>query len=103
MCWLTQLGHRNFVYINEDFSPDKNLIVFSGFQRQILQMHLPLNPVQIVMDAGSDPHVWSHLPEIVRKNNISAIFCTSDRTAVQAADHLLQAGCASRTISPSPR
>lgn len=72
--------------------PDKNLIVFSGFQRQILQMHLPLNPVQIVMDAGSDPHVWSHLPEIVRKNNISAIFCTSDRTAVQAADHLLQAG-----------
>ncbi len=92
VCWLTQLGHRNFVYINEDFSPDKNLIVFSGFQRQILQMHLPLNPVQIVMDAGSDPHVWSHLPEIVRKNNISAIFCTSDRTAVQAADHLLQAG-----------
>ena len=28
----------------------------------------------------------------MRKNNISAIFCTSDRTAVQAADHLLQAG-----------
>lgn len=50
VCWLTQLGHRNFVYINEDFSPDKNLIVFSGFQRQILQMHLPLNPVQLVMD-----------------------------------------------------
>ena len=21
VCWLTQLGHRNFVYINEDFSP----------------------------------------------------------------------------------
>ncbi len=90
--YLTQLGHRNFVYINEDFGPDKNLIVFSGFQRQILQMNLPLNPVQIVMDARSDPHVWSHLPEIVHKNNISAIFCTSDRTAVQAADRLLQAG-----------
>ncbi len=23
VCWLTQLGHRNFVYINEDFSPTR--------------------------------------------------------------------------------
>ena len=103
VCWLTQLGHRNFVYINEDFSPDKNLIVFSGFQRQILQMHLPLNPVQIVMDAGSDPHVWSHLPEIVRKNNISAIFCTSDRTAVQAADDMLAGSLPALMSAPVDR
>lgn len=90
--YLADLGHRNIAYINQDFPASKNLAAFSGFQRLLLELHLPLNPVQIVMDAENDPNVWSHLPDIVRSNNISAIVCTSDRAAVHAYNLMQQTG-----------
>lgn len=89
---LTDMGHRNLIYLNQDLPPSKNLICFSGFQRLILELRLPLNPVQIVMDLSSEPNVWSHFPDIIRSNNISAIVCTSDRVAVTAVNQLERFG-----------
>ena len=51
-------------------------------------MHLPLNPAQIIMDLQRDPHIWSHIPDIIRDFNISAIICTSDRAAVEVVNRL---------------
>lgn len=90
--YMTDAGHRNFIYLNQDLSPSKNLICFAGFQRLILEMRLPLNPVQIVMDLGNDPNVWSHFPDIIRSNNISAIVCTSEHAAVAAVNQLSRFG-----------
>ncbi len=89
---LRELGHRSFLYLNEDLPAGKNLICFSGFQRLVLEQHLPLNPDQIIMDAGADPNVWSHFPDILQNNNISAVVCTSDAAAVHAADQLAALG-----------
>lgn len=90
--YLKELGHRSFIYLNGGLPSSKNLICFNGFQRLIIEQRFPLNPEQIIMDVSSDPNIWSHLPNIIRANNVSAIVCTSDRAAVQAVDHLQAAG-----------
>lgn len=89
---LTELGHRSFIYLNDDLQSAKNLICFSGFQKLILELHLPLNPAQIIMDLNRDPHIWSHVPDIIRNFNVSAIVCTSDRAAVETVERLRAAG-----------
>lgn len=85
---LAEMGHRSFIYLNADLQASKNLFCFSGFQKLILEMHLPLNPAQIIMDLQRDPHIWSHIPDIIRDFNISAIICTSDRAAVEVVNRL---------------
>lgn len=89
---LTELGHRSFIYLNDDLQSAKNLICFSGFQKLILELHLPLNPAQIIMDLNRDPHIWSHVPDIIHNFNVSAIVCTSDRAAVETVERLRAAG-----------
>lgn len=91
--YLANAGHRSFIYLNQDLPSDKNLICFSGFQRLILEKNLLLNPKQIIMDANSDPHVWSHLPDIIHSGNISAVICTSEAAAIEATNRLLNSGC----------
>ena len=56
---LAEMGHRSFIYLNADLQASKNLFCFSGFQKLILEMHLPLNPAQIIMDLQRDPHILS--------------------------------------------
>ena len=90
--YLADSGHRSFIYLNQDLPSDKNLICFSGFQRLILEQHLLLNPKQIIMDASSDPNVWSHFPEIIRSGNISAVICTSEAAAIEATNRLVNSG-----------
>lgn len=90
--YLSDAGHRSFLYLNQDLSSDKNLICFSGFQRLILEKNLLLNPKQIIMDASSDPNVWSHFPNIIRSCNVSAVICTSEEAAVEATNRLLHSG-----------
>lgn len=85
-------GHRSFIYLNQDLPPNKNLICFNGFQRLILEKHLLLSPKQIIMEASSDPNVWSHFPEIIRSGNISAVICTSEAAAVEATNRLVNSG-----------
>lgn len=86
--YLSDLGHRSMIYLNKDLPLQKNLLCFSGFQRLNLELHLPLNPSQIVMDLSTDPNVWAHFPDIIRSNNISAIICTSQAAAEQAIANL---------------
>lgn len=89
---LTEIGHRSFIYLNDDLQLSKNLICFSGFQKLILELHLPLNPAQIIMYLNRDPNIWSHVPDIIHNFNVSAIVCTSDRAAVETVERLRQAG-----------
>lgn len=80
---LSSLGHRSFIYWNADLPMSKSLLCFKGFQRLILELRLPLDPVQIVMDLDSTPNVLHHFPDIIQSNNISAIVCTSARAALR--------------------
>ncbi len=89
---LAELGHRSFIYLNDDLPASKNLTCFSGFQRLILELHLPLNPAQIIMELGRDPHIWAHVPDIIRNFDISAIICTSDKAAVETVNQLRDYG-----------
>lgn len=90
--YLTEEGHRNLLYFNQELPPEYNLMCFSGFQRRILEENLLLNPRQVIMDGAKDPRALSLLPEIIRAGNVSAVICTTESAAVQAADRLLQAG-----------
>lgn len=81
--YLSALGHRSFLYLNADLPMSKNLLCFSGFQRLILELRLPLDSSQIVMDLGGTPNVLKHFPDIIRKRNISAVVCTSAASAYQ--------------------
>lgn len=90
--YLADRGHRSFVYLNQDLTPSRNLVCFSGFQRLILEQNLLLNPKQIIMDSASDPNVWSHFPDIIRSSNSSAVICTSEAAAFKATNMLINAG-----------
>ena len=81
--YLASLGHRSFLYINEHLPMAKNLLCFSGFQKLVLELRLPLDSAQIVMDMAGSPNILKHFPDIIRNNNISAIVCTSLQCASQ--------------------
>ena len=81
--YLSALGHRSFLYINEDLPLQKNLLCFNGFQKRVLELRLPLDSSQIVMDMAGSPNILKHFPDIIRDNNISAIVCTSAACAHQ--------------------
>lgn len=89
---LSSLGHRSFLYFNEDLPMDKNLLCFRGFQQLILELRLPLDPVQTVMDLHSTPDVLRHFFDIIRNNNISAIICTSANAALKITGQLRKMG-----------
>lgn len=89
---LTDTGHRNLLYFNQELTLDHNLSGFSGFQRLILEKKLLLNPRQVIMDGSGNPQTLSRLPEIIRSGNVSAVICTTERAAVQVSNRLLQAG-----------
>ena len=89
---LTDMGHRNLLYFNQELSPDHNLSGFSGFQRLTLEEKLLLNPRQVIMDGAGDPQTISLLPEIIRSGNVSAVICTTETAAVRVSNRLLQAG-----------
>lgn len=90
--YLSSLGHRNFIYLNDSLNVSKNLQCFNGFQRLILETHMPLNPDQIFMNLSPTPTVWNHFPEIIRRNNVSAIICTSEQAAMQTISQLESMG-----------
>ena len=85
---LSELGHRSFIYFNEDLPMNKSLLCFKGFQQLILELRLPLDPVQTVMDLHSTPNVLKHFPDIIQNNNISAIICTSANAALKLTSQL---------------
>ena len=89
---LSELGHRSFIYFNEDLPMNKSLLCFKGFQQLILELRLPLDPVQIVMDLNSTPNVLKHFPDIIQNNNISAIICTSANAALKLTGQLRKMG-----------
>lgn len=89
---LSELGHRSFIYFNEDLPMNKSLLCFKGFQQLILELRLPLDPVQIVMDLNSTPNVLKHFPDIIQNNNISAIICTSANAALKLTSQLRKMG-----------
>lgn len=89
---LSGLGHRSFIYFNEDLPMNKSLLCFKGFQRLILELRLPLDPVQTVMDVSSTPNVLKHFPDIIQNNNISAIICTSANAALKLTGQLRKMG-----------
>lgn len=89
---LSELGHRSFIYFNEDLPMNKSLLCFKGFQRLILELRLPLDPVQTVMDLHSTPNVLKHFPDIIQNNNISAIICTSANAALKLTGQLRKMG-----------
>lgn len=90
--YLARLGHRSFLYLNEELKAEKNLAALNGFQRSLLARQLLIHPDQIIMDTRTDPNVWAHFPELLRRFNVSAILCTSDRAAVRAVECLTAAG-----------
>ncbi|MCI8526725.1 MAG: substrate-binding domain-containing protein [Oscillospiraceae bacterium] len=97
---IARLGHRNFLYLNEELPASKSLICFNGFQRLLLERKLIIHPDQIILDVRTDPNVWSHFPDILKQHNVSAILCTSDLAAVHAVDHLRAAGlCVPEDVS----
>lgn len=89
---LSELGHRSFIYFNEDLPMNKSMLCFKGFQRLILELRLPLDPVQTVMDLHSTPNVLKHFPDIIHNNNISAIICTSANGALKLTGQLRKMG-----------
>lgn len=89
---LSGLGHRSFIYLNDSLGVSKNLQCFNGFQRLILETHMPLNPDQVFMNQPLTPGVWNALPDLIRRNNVSAIICTSGETAVQTVSQLENMG-----------
>ena len=90
--YLAELGHRDFLYLNQSLPQGKNLICFSGFQRLILERQFSLDPDQILMDRETDPSLWDRLPQTIRRQNVSACLCTSDSAAVQLVNRLQAAG-----------
>ena len=90
--YLAELGHRNFLYINQALPHGKNLICFNGFQRLILERQTSLFPDQIIMDCASDPSQLEQLPQVINLRGVSACICTSDQAAVQVCNCLRAAG-----------
>ena len=86
--YLSELGHRSILYVNADLPMSKNLLFFNGFQQLVLELRLPLDSSQIVMDLDGSPNVFKHFPDIIRRRNISAVICTSASCAYRMASQL---------------